>query len=486
MTFNTFGFLGFFLIVMLVYYVLPGKLRPCLAALASLAFYALYDVKLTLLLVIYILYVYFAARIFEKRNSKIVFACLVILALAPLLVFKYLNFSLHIMDSVLGRFISSFGPHSVSLVAPLGISYFTFKSVGYLVDVYKKDTPAERNLPVLAAFVSFFPEMLAGPIDRSNNLLCQLKEKGEKKFSDLQAGMLLLFYGYFEKMCVADRLKAIVDGVYDNINDYSGAVVIVAIAAYSLEIYLDFAGCTHMALGVGKSLGFDLPKNFKQPYLQTSVAAFWRNWHISLMDWLKDYIYIPLGGSRKGIVRKYVNALTVFAVSGLWHGAGLNYILWGILNGLLQIGGNILNPFKDKFYTLLKIGKESEGLKWFKRLGTFILMSCTWVFFRAPSTSYALSIFKRAAMKPEINRLFDGTLYTLGLSQKSFNMMLLFLLFVLLFDYACVRGSKPLEAILKSHFLFKCFVFVLLAAIVVVFGIYGTAFDANSFIYIQY
>jgi D-alanyl-lipoteichoic acid acyltransferase DltB (MBOAT superfamily) len=486
MTFNTFGFLGFFLIVMLVYFVLPGKLRSYLAALASLAFYALYDLKITVFLLIYILYVYFAARILEKKGSKPVFAAIVILALVPLLAFKYLNFSLHIMDSVLGRFVSSFGTHSVSLVVPLGISYFTFKSVGYLVDVYKKDISAERNLPVLAAFVSFFPEMLAGPIDRSNNLLKQLREKGEKKFIDLEAGMLLLFYGYFEKMCVADRLKAIVDGVYDNINDYNGAVVIVAIAAYSLEIYLDFAGCTHMALGVGKSLGFDLPVNFRQPYLQTGVAGFWRNWHISLMDWLKDYIYIPLGGSRKGTVRKYVNALIVFATSGLWHGAGLNYLLWGTLNGLLQIGGNILNPFKDKFYASLKIEKESEGLKWFKRLGTFILMSCTWVFFRAPSSTYALTIFKRAAMKLDMNRLFDGTLYTLGLSQKSFNLMLLFLLFVLLFDYACLKGFKALEFVLRSHYLFKCFIFILLVAIVVVFGIYGTAFDASSFIYIQY
>ena len=486
MTFNTFGFLGFFLIVMLVYFVLPGKLRSYLAALTSLAFYALYDVKITALLIAYILYVYFAARILENKRSKAVFAGIVILSLVPLLLFKYLNFSLYLMDSVIGRFVSSFGPHSVSLVVPLGISYFTFKSVGYLVDVYKKDTPAERNLPILAAFVSFFPEMLAGPIDRSNNLLKQLREKGEKKFTDLEAGMLLLFYGYFEKMCVADRLKAIVDGVYDNINDYSGAVVIVAIAAYSIEIYMDFAGCTHMALGVGKALGFDLPINFRQPYLQTSVAGFWRNWHISLMDWLKDYIYIPLGGSRKGTVRKYINALIVFATSGLWHGAGLNYVLWGIFNGLLQIGGNILSPIKDRFYALIKIKEDSEGLKWFKRLGTFILMSCTWVFFRAPSTSYALTIFKRAAIKLDASKLFDGTLYTLGLSQKSFNMMLLFLLFVLLFDYACVRGFKPLEFILRSHYLFKCFVFILLVAIVAVFGIYGTAFDASSFIYIQY
>ena len=486
MAFNTFAFLGFFTAVIILYYALPGKLRPFLAAVASLAFYAIYDIKLTALLAVYTVYVYLFGLAASKNKSKPVLAAMIIGALAPLLICKYLNLGLSICDAIIGKISNSWGTHAFSIVIPLGISYFTFKSIGYIVDVYKGSVEPERNFVIFAAFVTFFPEMLAGPIDRSDNLLKQLRDGAPKRFTDVQAGILMLFWGYFEKMCVADRLKIIVDGVYSDLYSYRGAIVILSIACYSLEIYLDFAGCTHMALGVGKALGFDLPINFRQPYLSVSVRDFWRNWHISLMDWFKDYVYIPMGGSRKGMLRKYINALTVFALSGLWHGAGLSFLLWGILNGLLQIGGNILNPFKDKVYRALKIAEDSEGLAWFKRLGTFILMSCTWVFFRAESTRQALLIFKRAFAGFDAIRLFDGTLYLTGLTDKNAHILVLFLLIILIFDYCCLKGFKPVDFILKSHWLFKSFVFILLVLTVVVFGIYGTAYDAGSFIYMQF
>ncbi len=486
MTFNSFEFLGFFLAVCFLYYVLPKKARAVLMAVASLGFYALYDLRLTAFLSVYILFVYTIGIAFSKKKGKAVVFLSIVLALLPLLVCKYTNFGLSILDKVASLFKLSNATHVITIVAPLGISYFTFKSVGYLVDVYKGKIKAESDFITFFAYISFFPEMLTGPIDRSDNLLVQLKEGGPKRWSDLERGVLLLLFGFFEKMCIADRLGIVVDHVYSNLRSYSGVVVMLAIAFYSIQIYMDFAGCTHMALGVGKALGFDLPENFKEPYMATSVQEFWQSWHMSLMGWLKEYIYIPLGGNRKGIFRKYLNMMVVFFVSGLWHGAGFSFIVWGCLNGLLQIGGMLLGKRKQALYNALGIKETSEGLRWWKRIGVFILMSCTWVFFRAGSLGFAISVFRRAACRLNPWCLFDGTLFTLGLNEKNFHLLLLLLIFVAIFDYTRVRGFKPLEWAISAHWIFKCVVFLALLFTVIIFGIYGTAYDASSFIYMQF
>ncbi|MCQ2520544.1 MAG: hypothetical protein MJ107_08445 [Lachnospiraceae bacterium] len=457
-----------------------------LIAAASLGFYALYSVRLAFFLLIYIMFVYTIGRAFQKKKSRLVVIVAVVSALLPLLVCKYLNFGLNIIDRAASIIKGGAYSHEFSIVVPLGISYFTFKSIGYLADVYKGKTETESNFLRFFAYISFFPEMLTGPIDRTDNLLKQLKEDGTKSFRNLEKGVILLLFGYFEKMCIADRLGIFVDSVYANLYSYQGIVVIIAIAFYSLQIYMDFAGCTHMALGVGKALGFDLPENFKQPYMAVSVQEFWQNWHMSLMEWLKEYIYIPLGGNRKGTFRKYLNMMVVFFASGLWHGAGFNFIVWGCLNGILQIIGMLLGKGKTFVYEKCGIAADSEGLRWWKRAGTFILMSCTWVFFRAQSLGEAIKIFKRAAAGLNLWNLSDGTLYTLGLNEKNFCLLLFFLLFITVFDYAKTRGFKPMEWVMTGHWIFRSFVFVVLLFTVIVFGIYGTAFDAASFIYMQF
>lgn len=455
-------------------------------AVSSLAFYCLYSVKVTLFLCLYIFFVYFAGILLSKKQKKIFLGLSIIVGVLPLVLCKYMDFGIGILAKVLSKAGINVAGASFSLVVPLGISYFTFKALGYLADIYKGKIEPEKNPLIVGTYISFFPEMLAGPIDRTDNLLVQLKEKGEKKWENLEAGILLLLFGYFEKMCVADRLGIFVDGVYSDLYAYKGIIVIIAIAFYSLQIYLDFAGCTHMAQGVAKAFGFDLPVNFKQPYMATSVQKFWQTWHMSLMDWLREYIYIPLGGNKKGTFRKYVNMLVVFFVSGIWHGAGFSFIIWGLFNGILQIGGMILKKPKDILYEKMGISTESEGLKWFKRAGTFILMSITWVFFRAQSTTEALLIFKRAASSLSLWNLWDKTLFMPGLSERSFLLLILFLIFFVVFDYLKERGFKPLEWVLGSHYIFKCLVFLVLAFVVIIFGIYGTAYDASNFIYMQF
>ena len=486
MTFNSFAFLGFFAAVMLLYFILPSKSRTILVFVSSLTFYALYNVKVTVFLCIYIILVYAFGILAERSKSKAIFALMIVAGLLPLLISKYVNFGLSIIDSVISRITASDAGHSINIIVPLGISYFTFKSIGYIADVYKGKISAERNFITFCAYISFFREMLAGPIDRSDNLLLQLKEKDTKSFYNLERGVLLLVWGYFEKMCVADRLGECVDTVYGDLYAYSGVAVIVSIAFYSLQIYLDFAGCTHMAMGVAYAMGFKLPQNFSQPYLAVSVQNFWKRWHMSLMGWFKEYVYIPMGGNRKGTIRKYINMMVVFALSGLWHGAGLSFILWGCLNGLLQICGMIADPVKEKVYRLFNADTSSDAIKWFKRIGTFILMSCTWVFFRADSVKHALLIFKRAFTGLSLYSLTDGTLYSIGLNEKNMHLLAFFLLIILIYDILREKGIRPFEKILGSHWIFKCIVFLTVLFTVMIFGIYGTAFDASKFIYMQF
>lgn len=482
MTFNSFEFLGFFMIVFLAYLFLPRKTRPYLVAVSSIAFYALYSLKATAFLLIYTILAYFGGRLLEKKKGRLTLGLVVIIGLLPLFFCKYINLGL----SLLSRVGINIHGGSFSIILPLGISYFTFKTIGYLVDVYKGEIAAERNIFIFTAFVTFFAEMPTGPIDRSKGLLSQLHEESPKSWTDFEKGVMYMLFGYFEKMVIADRLGMYVDTVYADLYMYEGLTVLLAAFFYSIQIYLDFAGCTHMAMGVARAMGIDIPENFERPYLAVSVAEFWRRWHMSLMRWLRDYIYIPLGGNRKGTLRKYFNIMVVFIVSGMWHGAGTSFVIWGGLNGILQIGGTLLEPGKRKLYDLLHIPEESEGLKWWKRIGTFILMSGTWVFFRAESTGQALLVFEQAfkAFNPWV--LFDGSLYGTGLNQKNFILLWLLLLLMLIWDIALEKGFKPLEWFLSRHFIFKCVLFYLLIFTVIILGVYGSTYDAANFIYMQF
>lgn len=482
MTFNSFEFLAFFGIVFLAYLLLPRKTRPVLVAVSSVAFYAIYNWKVTVLLMAYTVLAYFAGRILEKKKGRGVLALLIIAGLLPLILCKYLNFGL----GILARFGISIHGGSFGIFLPLGISYFTFKVIGYLVDVYKDETPAEKNFIIFTAFVTFFAEMPTGPIDRANGLMKQLHEESPKSWTDFEKGVMYLLFGYFEKMVVADRLGMYVDAVYSDLYIYEGITVLLAIFFYSVQIYMDFAGCTHMAIGVAGAMGIKIPENFERPYLAVSVADFWRRWHMSLMKWLKDYIYIPLGGNRKGTLRKYFNIMVVFIVSGMWHGAGTSFVIWGGLNGILQIIGTVLKSSKDRVYGALKIPGDSEGLKWWKRIGTFILMSGTWVFFRAQSTSQALLIFEQAFKTFDPWVLFDGSLFGVGLNQKNFILLWFLLLLILIFDYAVEKGFKPVEWFLSRHFIGKMVLIYILLFAVIIFGVYGSTYDAANFIYMQF
>ncbi|MDU5595662.1 MAG: MBOAT family O-acyltransferase, partial [Peptoniphilus rhinitidis] len=260
-----------------------------------------------------------------------VFLCFII-NLGILFVFKYFNFFADLINNFSGKDLNI----SIDVILPVGISFYTFQALGYTIDVYRKDLCAEKNFIDYALFVSFFPQLVAGPIERSINLLPQIKNPRKFSYENLISGLVLFFYGMFLKLIIADRAAILVNEVFRNYTNFSREVLIISAILFTLQIYCDFYSYSIMAKGSARILGINLMDNFKEPLLSKSITEFWRRWHISLSTWFKDYLYIPLGGNRKGKIKKYFNLIIVFLVSGLWHGADLSFVLWGLIHGILN------------------------------------------------------------------------------------------------------------------------------------------------------
>jgi D-alanyl-lipoteichoic acid acyltransferase DltB (MBOAT superfamily) len=298
----------------------------------------------------------------NRSKAKLAVAASFILNIGILFYFKYTNFALGLMGGLLNRVGVGISIPVFDIVLPVGISFYTFQALSYTMDVYRGDIYAEKNFFKYALFVSFFPQLVAGPIERSKNLLKQLQPH-KFNYEDFRDGFLLMLWGYFLKLVLADRIAIFVDTVYKDYYQFGGMYIVVATMLFAVQIYCDFAGYSVIAMGAAQILGIKLMENFDAPYLSTTVAEFWRRWHISLTSWFRDYLYIPLGGSRKGKLRKYINIMIVFLVSGLWHGASLSFVLWGGLNGLYQVIGSLLMPVRDKLRELLGINRDKLGYK---------------------------------------------------------------------------------------------------------------------------
>lgn len=399
----------------------------------------------------------------------------------PLLVFKYSGWAFSIIEMIRRRGHTRPGNFLRNMLLPLGISYFSLKSVGYLVDIYKGKISAEKSIITLGAYISFFPEMLVGPIDKTSGLLQQIKENRKPDWQQFQKGFIIFLEGCIEKMLVADRLGILVNTVYGDLYRYEGFVILIAICCYSLQIYFDFSGCCHMALGVGHMLGYELPENFRQPYLAVSIADFWRRWHMTLNDWLRDYIYIPLGGNRKGEFRKYLNTMIVFLVSGFWHGADWSFVLWGGINGLYQVIEALIRKVKNRFSNHQDSGSAAANM--FRRIIVFILITITWVFFRAESLSQTILVFRKLFYDWNPWVLFDGTLFTLGLSRIDCFILAFSLLIMFVADSLRERNMHFYQRLLKQRFAVKCICIWTMILLILVFGIYGPGFDPADFIY---
>lgn len=361
---------------------------------------------------------YFAALQVEKSEKpKVVMTGCIIIALLPLLFFKYYNFINETVYECLSVLGIRFQLAGLNWAIPIGISFFTFQAMGYLWDVYYKKIQAEKDFLTYALFISFFPSILSGPINKASLVIPQLKNlRPYFDYPKAVEGLKMLLWGMFMKVVVADRVALYVDTVLPNYMNYTGVTCFIASLLYTIQIYADFAGYSLMAIGVGKTLGFELTENFRRPYFAVSVTDFWRRWHISLSTWLKDYIYIPMGGSRCSKARNYWNIFVTFLVSGIWHGANWTFIVWGIWHGVFQIIEKMLGQQKCNYGWL---GKS------IKIIITFLLVNFAWIFFRMPTLGDACGV---------IERIFDFslpmTVYNPGLPAPLFIVFSVLLLFM--------------------------------------------------------
>lgn len=495
MVFNSLDFMVFFPIVFLVYCIVPKRVRYIWLLLSSYYFYMCWNAKYALLLLCSTIITWLGGLLIERcknkqKNCRYIVLFSFVINLVILVFFKYFDFVLeninHMLNSVGGALLSK--PYDIIL--PIGISFYTFQALGYTVDVYRGDVKAERNILKYALFVSFFPQLAAGPIERAGNMMNQIENCERITICDLRrvaSGIVLIFWGLFQKMVIADRVAILVNTVFNSYYMYHSYELVVGAVAYALQIYCDFASYSTIAMGVAKVIGFNVMENFNAPYFAMSIQEFWRRWHISLSTWFRDYLYIPLGGNRCSKFKKYRNLMITFLVSGLWHGASWTYILWGGLHGIYQIIGAELMPIKEKINKVCNTKTDCFSYKLGRVIITFVLVDLAWIFFRSSTVHDAVYYIQRMFVKWNPWALFDGTLYTLGLNR--FNMNILIVCCIVLFLVDCLQYFKhiTIDKFLEAQSIwFRWGVLIILILSIVIYGMYGPQYSAQQFIYFQF
>lgn len=482
MILNSFFFLCVIPLVIFLYAVVmylcrggrsAGVVSAVFLTLLSYAFF-LSEQPLGALFLFYVtLVTYVFGRVFDAGSApregsagrrSLLLCAVVLMAVAPLLIFKYYNFLMESIEGLLGALGAAWRHERVSFVVPLGISFFTFQALGYMLEVYRGETRAERNFLYYMLFVGFFPQIASGPISKAGELLPQIKERRGFSYANLGEGARLMLWGYFLKAVVADRLASFVDPVYANYTDFSGFTCFVASVFYSLQIYGDFAGYSLIAIGVGRLFGFRLINNFERPYFAHSVTEFWRRWHISLTRWLRENIYFPLGGNRRGKARTYANIVATFTVSGVWHGANLTFIVWGFIHGIVQC--------VERFFGLG--ARPGNRLVVALRVAlTFLIVNFAWIFFRMPSLGDAWGVVRR------ILTFAPGASLTLNNTTAAFIAFAL----VSLVTTEAVMEYAPRVAMLRNRRLWVRFLtFAALVFVILTMGV----LDSGQFIYVNF
>ena len=467
MSFVSYAFFAFFPLVLLSQILLRGSRARQVALLAaSYVFYGWWDWRFCFLMLFLTAVAYLAALGMERKpGRKRYLAVGVIVPLAVLFFFKY-------MDFFLATFCQAFGiarPGALRIILPVGISFYTFQSLSYTIDAWRGKVKVSHDFLRFALYISFFPQLVAGPIVKAADFLPQLEENRRPTLSGVGAGLNLFFWGVFKKAVLADRLSVFVDSVYAAPVAFSSATVALCVLAYALQIYFDFSGYSDMAIGCARCLGYELARNFDLPYISRNVSEFWKRWHISLSSWLQQYLYIPLGGNRRGRVRTYVNLMLTMLLGGLWHGAGLNFVLWGGLHGAALC-------VHKAWHARFPKPREGRVRRIASTLATFVFVALCWIPFRAENVAQAMGVFHKLLFwSPGVSHP-----YTWALAAPL--LMLLATLWCVRYcrdENGVVHGEMP---IFRLDTFFGMLGFVLLVGFCFILMYTG----ANPFIYFQF
>ena len=481
MLFNSLTFLLFFPIVTAIYFLLPHRARWAWLLAASCYFYMFFKAVYILILFFTIIIDYFAGILLEneqnaKRKKWWLIASL-IANIGVLAIFKYYNFlngNLSGLCSLLG--VENQIPY-LSILLPIGLSFHTFQAMSYTIEVYRGNQKAERHFGIYSLYVMFYPQLVAGPIERPQNMLYQFYEKHFFDYQRAVEGLRMILWGMFKKVVIADRLSVFVDTVYDHPNDYHGFQTILATVFFSFQIFCDFSAYSDIALGSAKVMGFDLMVNFNRPYFSKSISEFWRRWHISLSTWFRDYLYFSLGGNRVSKTRSYFNQFIVFAVSGLWHGANWTFVIWGALHGFYLVFARITEKFRINLRATIGISKNEFVNKSVQASITFALVAFAWIFFRAANFSTAVTIIKNSL---HVSKSQLG-LYMLGNDTYNFVLCFVFIAFMEGIHWLMRKGDVN-ELLNKQPIALRWLVYVFFILLIINFGEFGD----KQFIYFQF
>ena len=484
MLFNSLEFLMFLPIVTLIYFLIPHKYRWALLLFSSYYFYMCWKPQYIILIMLSTAVVYFAGIKIEdseeqKQKKKYLIISLVI-NLVILFLFKYFNFFNHSLERIFTTFNLRYNVPNFSLMLPVGISFYTFQALSYAIDVYKGQIKAERHFGIFALYVSFFPQLVAGPIERSDRLLPQFYKVHKFDYDRMTDGLKIIAWGFFKKVVIADRVATLVNTVYNNPYNYSGYPLILATVFFAFQIYCDFSGYSDIAVGCAKIMGFNLMNNFESPYFAKSIGEFWRTWHISLSTWFRDYVYIPMGGNRTSSAKWYRNLLATFLLSGLWHGANWTFVVWGLIHGMYQVISKLTENVREKFISLTHLDKLPILHKEIQVLITFCLVCFAWIFFRANSMREAIYI---------VTNLFKGLnvsdmkvkILNLGLNKSELIISLVSIFILAIVDF---RGKREniLRNLSRKPVIIRWATYYLLIVSILIFGVYGY----KEFIYFQF
>lgn len=398
MVFNSIHFLFFFPLVTVGFFLLPHRHRWWWLLGASCYFYMAF-IPVYILILFFTIGIDFAVGLKltimqDERKRKFLLCTSLLANVGVLAIFKYYGF----LDANLegaARFLGwNYSLPALAIILPIGLSFHTFQSMSYIIEVYRRHQPAERHLGIFALYVMYYPQLVAGPIERPQNLLPQFRTAQHFDYARVRRGLQQMLWGFFKKIAIADQLSTTVDMVYGDPSAFSGLALITATVMFAVQIYCDFSGYSDIAIGASRVMGIDLMQNFRQPYWSQSIAEFWRRWHISLSTWFRDYLYIPLGGNRVGPMRQMVNLFAVFLISGLWHGANWTFVIWGALHGAYLVFGRLTQTFRQRLSHLIGLEHAPRLHAGLRMLTTFSLVCFAWIFFRADNLGDALYIVR--------------------------------------------------------------------------------------------